>query len=804
MLVVSPAALRDGPWKEFAATQNLPIERISFEGLTQDTHLNPNHPDSKPILQSDPSKYALIIIDEAHNLRNPNTRRAEALRNLLAGTPPKTVVLLTATPVNNTLWDLYHQLGFFVRNDAAFADTGIPSLRHRFEQASEAAQKNISNPDMLFDLLDAVTVRRTRQFVKQFYPHDSIPTDRGGNVTLRFPTTKLKSITYNLEDVLPDGFFTRFQHALEPGKGHEEGRLTLAIYNPGRYSKAGESHREKAISGLLKSGLLKRFESSPQAFRVSCERLIHRHNETLKTLDTLTTTETPKPPTLDWVDIEDYDTTETTAGTVTTPIHPTTHNINLMRTHLKQDLTLLTGFLKDLQHITPNKDTALKAVTNRLRTIADTAQQLGIGETDTRNRRKTIIFTSFADTAEWVRTHLEQKIGDTNPEDPLAAYQNRVTSLTGSSNNKTEPVWGFAPDTAAPSGANQDKYDILVTTDVLAEGVNLQQAAHIINYDLPWNPMRLVQRHGRIDRIGSAHKSVTVHCVFPDRQLESLLNLEQKLQQKIRLASSSVGVAEILPGQPTQDINFSQTREEIQKLRDGDTTLLETGGTRTGLISGETFRQTLRNRVEELGKETILKLPAAAGSGMITPTTKTQQPGWVFCATVKNSDQPEYRHIVNGEIVSSDTLQCLDLAEPEHGPDHPQHLPNNLRHNVYEMWETARTDIVENWNKYTDKAFLEPEIPVPLLNAGRLLYETPPTGLTDPTQLRELIAKLEAPSPNRVVTKVQNILRSPDNPQTKTNRLKELADQEGLQPYHAPPPRKPITPEDVQLCAGYH
>ena len=117
--------------------------------------------------------YAMVVIDEAHNLRNPGTQRAEALRLLMAGSPPKKLALLTATPVKNSLWDLYYQLGSFLHNDAVFAEVGIRSLREHFHQATALDPDDLS-PEHLFDVLNAVAVRRTRSFVKRFYPNDTV------------------------------------------------------------------------------------------------------------------------------------------------------------------------------------------------------------------------------------------------------------------------------------------------------------------------------------------------------------------------------------------------------------------------------------------------------------------------------------------------------------------------------------------------------------------------------------------------------------------------------------------------------
>ncbi|MCE2530335.1 MAG: hypothetical protein J4G11_10805 [Acidimicrobiia bacterium] len=162
-----------------------------------------------------------------------------------------------------------------------------------------------------------------------------------------------------------------------------------------------------------------------------------------------------------------------------------------------------------------------------------------MGPADTRNRRKVLIFSYYADTVDWIVQHL---VDGTETDPRLQSYRGRVAALSGSTRtqDKRTVVWGFAPKTTdAPEGFDDDLYDIVVTTDVLAEGVNLQQAGHIINYDLPWNPMRLVQRHGRIDRIGSLHSEIIFRCVFPDARLDDLLNLEERLHHKIKQASAA-------------------------------------------------------------------------------------------------------------------------------------------------------------------------------------------------------------------------------------------------------------------------
>ena len=151
---------------------------------------------------------------------------------------------------------------------------------------------------------------------------------------------------------------------------------------------------------------------------------------------------------------------------------------------------------------------------------------------------------------------------------PLADYRDRVAPPIMGSYAKTHErgasggvdqggrastIAGFAPHTAGPRNAAgeptaKDEFDILFTTDVLAEGVNLQQAGQMINYDLPWNPMRIVQRHGRVDRIGSKHDYVHLGLFFPAERLDALLELEARLEAKLALADAAVGAGEVLPG----------------------------------------------------------------------------------------------------------------------------------------------------------------------------------------------------------------------------------------------------------------
>lgn len=245
-LLIAPAALRDGTWERFKDHYQLYIETISYEELTNDSQLG----GAFPHLKNRSNEYALVIVDEAQAFRNPDTDRAKALRKLLQGRPPKQLVLLSATPVNNSLWDLYYLLTNFIKHDAEFADQGIRSLKEKFNDAMKQDPDDLK-PDALFDVLDATTVRRTRHFVRRYYPNDRVKDHRGQEQPVRFPDPHVEADTYSFDALLP-GFFEEIEEALAPENGQP--KLTLARYSSTRkLPGAPPSVSEEALVGICRN-----------------------------------------------------------------------------------------------------------------------------------------------------------------------------------------------------------------------------------------------------------------------------------------------------------------------------------------------------------------------------------------------------------------------------------------------------------------------------------------------------------------------------------------------------------------------
>ncbi len=804
VLLVAPASLRDGPWRTFLEKHMLAVQCVSYEELAEDRQVNPEGSSSH--LRANVDEYAMIVIDEAHAFRNPDTRRAGVLRRLLAGTPPKQLVVLTATPVNNSLWDLYYLLSYFVKNDAAFAATGIRSLRDHFAEAMATDPDDLS-PERLFDILDAVAVRRTRHFVKRYYPNDRIVVD-GIEIPITFPKPIVHKVDYDLDDVLP-GFFDRFAHALDcdtPACLEHPDQigqpvLSLARYAPSRFRRAVLSGheppeaRQMQLAGLLRSGLLKRFESSAHAFALTCERMADSHDGFL---DLLAGGKVATGDVLREWTASDSDDVDDFLKELTGLEHASEYDADALREAVEADRDLLRTFAAEAHTVTPDLDPKLIRLREELVEIARQAEEEGVVPSEQRDKRKVIVFSYFADTAEWIH-HRLQHLTATDPE--LAAYQNRLTTVSGNVGNRTDALWGFAPvSSEAPPGADADRYDLLVSTDVLAEGVNLQQARHIINMDLPWNPMRMVQRHGRIDRIGSNHDRVYIRCFFPDRQLDALLGLEERLHRKIKQAASSVGVEdEILPGSKVSDLSFSETREEIERIAYEDARLFETGGETGSAFSGEEYRQELRTGLADPDlAHAIRHLPWGSGSGLIR---EGASPGYVFCVRVGDHADPVFRYVDMSDpadpVVISDTLASLSHAHAT--AETSRVLDDETHQRAYDAWTAARADILENWTRATDPTHLQPSVPKTMRDAADLIRRHPPVGM-DQNDVDALINRLEAPYANRIQKLIRDSMKDADTKPTQAaDAVARIVDEQGLQPAEPPKPLPVIADTDIHL-----
>lgn len=797
-LVIAPAALRDGPWKAFRNEYQLFFEIRSFDEIREDRQLG----GSRQVLDRPKDEYALVVIDEAHALRNPATRQSDAVRTLLAGYPPKKLVLLTATPVNNSLLDLYELIRLFIRNDAAFATSGIPSLREHFIDADRVDPEALS-PELLFDVLDAIAVRRTRRFVKRFYPRDTLKI-RGAEVPLTFPKPVLRRIDYDF-DAQMGSFFDEFAYALGADPDDEDNvlapshefaydpdrRLTMARYVPSAFRRDGKQDAyEVQVGGLLRSGLLKRFESSPHAFAESCRTMADGHELFLAAL--------AGGHVLTGKALQAYNQSDTDEGWISEDLDgrqdsAADYEVLALREAAERDRDLLRSFAAEADRVTNAADLKLSLLVDELARICADASREALDDRDERNRRKTLVFTYFTDTLDWIMERLQAAV-QTDPR--LELLRGRIAAVSGRHRDETA-VFGFAPESTEAPAPAEDLYDVLVTTDVLAEGVNLQQARNIINFDLPWNPMRLVQRHGRIDRIGSPHDRVFLRTLFPTAKLDGLLALEAKLRRKLTQAAKAIGVeGDVIAGiASAEERTFADAVSQVHRLADEDGALideLEDANTE----SGEEFRRELADALDNGFRAAVQSLAWVSGTGRASSTA-----GYVFCASIGNSGQPEYRFVptIDGqpveEGISGQTLRCLSLARCS--SDEPIVLPSQVRENAYAAWALARQHILDEWTFQADPSNLDPKLTKPVREAGELFLRHRPDGMSDADHER-ICAILTARYDLRVDRALSEALKEPTVPE-QLDEIVAVIDRFGLTPPDPIPTRPVIEADDIHL-----
>jgi hypothetical protein len=347
--------------------------------------------------------------------------------------------------------------------------------------------------------------------------------------------------------------------------------------------------------------------------------------------------------------------------------------------------------------------------------------------------------------------------------------------------------------------------------------------------------MRLVQRHGRVDRIGSRHDYVYLWCLFPDIGLNRLLNLEGILHRKLMKAAKSIGTGRVLPGIDTgDDVVFNARREQIESLAGGDNTLLL--GTAAGLISGEEFRAVLRKAIENESLARKLEaMPWGIGSGF---AASDRPPGYVFCAQILDrADEPAFRYVplptalipqpgapalaassgsatvdriplhvadhpaIEGNPVDivTDTLTALSAASPPESRAEPV-LPDQWTELAYKAWAVAQADIARVWNESLDTTAAAGAVPAPIREEVRhLTLHGAHRTLADVDQAIKTYSRGQA---TRVTAMVRSVMRDEGlTDRTKTDRLIELIDELDLSAAEARPKRFPVQPPDIHLIA---
>ncbi len=535
--------------------------------------------------------YDLVVIDESHNFRNggkistdendenPRENRYLQLMNKVIRSGVKTkVLMLSATPVNNRFNDLKNQLELAYEgqqesiNDLLNTESSIETIFNRAQKAYNAWSKLPKEErttqrllDSLsfdfFEVLDSVTIARSRKHIAQYYDTADIG---------KFPTRLTpKSYSPNLTDI---------NDAINYNEIFEElNRLNLCIYRPSSYILPSKIHkyidtddeaefgghsvsgREIGISRLMSTNLLKRLESSVNSFRLTLSRIEALISNTIAKIDA-------GEASVDDYEIEDLDIddAEATVGGKKSKILISDMDTLSWKRDLTADLEVLTLLRLMLSDITPEHDT-------KLQTLKEVVYHKIDNPFNGRNK-KVIIFTAFSDTAEYLYNNLaEQILKDKGLHTAMITgdIESRSTLKLKRKMDFNALLTLFSPmskEKAAIFPYVQDEIDVLIATDCISEGQNLQDCDYLINYDIHWNPVRIIQRFGRIDRIGSKNDTIQLVNFWPDMTLDDYINLKGRVEARMKISvMTATGDDNLLSPEEKGDLEYR--REQLERLQ---------------------------------------------------------------------------------------------------------------------------------------------------------------------------------------------------------------------------------------------
>lgn len=673
VLVLVPKRLRDN-WTLYKANDKrniLASDRFHYDVLNH-TDLSRDGGMSGDIDLSyiNWGNYDLVVIDESHNFRNKathkdrDTRYDHLMKRIIKSGVKTKVLMLSATPVNNRLADLKNQIAFVTEgDDAALAGQNIPSVEATVRQAQlqfnrwlaleEADRKPAKLMDMLgfdyFKLLDLLTIARSRKHIQKYY---------GTEETGEFPE-RLKPINIK-SDVDVAGAFRAIREI-----NNEIRRLNLSAYAPLRYVlppkqaaydekystkiRGGERFfrqvdREESLVHLLRVNILKRMESSVVSFALTLKRQLADVDSLLAQIDA-------HEPAVEEISIEDVDVDDPAfeALLVGRKVKVLLQDVDLVRWRqdLIEDRNRLDTLLSAATEILPKRDKKLEdlraVIEGKLRNPTNP------------DNRKIIVFTAFADTAQYLYRELADWLKATHGiESALVTGAGRnKTTLTTIRTDLASILTSFSPRSKERGAefAAEGEIDLLIATDCISEGQNLQDCDFLINYDIHWNPVRIIQRFGRIDRIGSPNARIQLVNFWPNMELEEYINLEQRVSGRMVLLDiSATGEENIIEQQTNNQMNdLEYRRKQLLKLQDAviDLEDLSSGVSITDLTLND-FRIDLARFL----KDNLARLESLPFGTFAVTTTHGDDdsaipPGVIFCLravgpAAMNAAEPGY------------------------------------------------------------------------------------------------------------------------------------------------------------------
>lgn len=550
--------------------------------------------------------YDLVVIDESHNFRNGGKLKGEdnekenrylKLLNKVIRKGVKTkVLMLSATPVNNRFNDLKNQLALAYEGNTDYIDDKLSTSRSIddiFKNAQrafntwskwEACDRTTDNLlKMLdfdfFEVLDSVTIARSRKHIQKYYDTTEIGT---------FPT-RLKPISLNPK-------LTNLENAINYNEIFEQlMKLSLTIYTPTHFIQPSkldkyaelyednkvnvgftQANREQGIRRLTAINLMKRMESSVYSFNLTLKRIKDLIEKTIKTIDTFGKTSSLKLEMTDISNLDEFDGEDQNGEDLFTfgkkvKIELADMDYKSWRDSLVKDAEVLELLTLMVGDITPEYDSKLQELFKVIQNKIDNPINAG--------NKKVIIFTAFADTAEYLYDNVSKYMKDKyglNTAMVSGSVEGRTTvpKLRSDLNTVLTCFSPISKDKHLLMPNDNTEIDLLIATDCISEGQNLQDCDYLINYDIHWNPVRIIQRFGRIDRIGSKNAYIQLVNFWPDVTLDEYIDLKAKVETRMKIVDmTATGDDNLLSDEEKTDLEYrkSQLRrlqEEVVDIED--------------------------------------------------------------------------------------------------------------------------------------------------------------------------------------------------------------------------------------------
>ncbi|XVJ60002.1 MAG: DEAD/DEAH box helicase family protein [Tepidisphaera sp.] len=704
VLVLAPKRLREN-WTIYTINDRRNLfaaDRFNFDVLNHtDLSRQGGHSGEINLDTINWGNYDLVVIDESHNFRNnpPRkdglTRYSRLMRDIIRQGVKTKVLMLSATPVNSRMNDLKNQVAFITegRDDALYGE-GISSIEATLRKAQtkfnqwlrlEGEHRNTKSLlDALnfdyFKLLDLLTIARSRKHITKYYSNAEI-----GEFPVRAKPINIKA-DIDTKDQFPE--LREINRDIR--------RLNLSAYAPLKYIlpekleeyskrydrevKGGsvfkQIDREQSLIHLMRVNLLKRMESSINSFGMTLEKLLNGVRLFLAKLENHESRE------LEEMSIEDIDieSEELDPFLLGTKIKVLIQDVDRIRwkQELKEDEDLLVAMLREARQIDASRDAKLLELKKLIEGKVTTPINPG--------NRKIILFTAFADTAEYLYANVAEwartKLG-IHAAIVTGRSQSNRTTLPGIRKDLASIITAFSPVSKERSKIDEgatDEIDLLIATDCISEGQNLQDCDYLINYDIHWNPVRIIQRFGRIDRLGSKNSVIQLVNFWPNMELDEYINLEARVAGRMVLLDiSATGEENIIEETERDQMNdleyrrrqFEQLQNEVVDIED-----LSNGVSITDMTLND-FRMDLTAHLKE-NADRLERLPLGifAAASLDDLVEDDIAPGAVFClrsANAKFRGDPTYalspHYLVyvsddgNVRLNFTSTRQILDLLK---------------------------------------------------------------------------------------------------------------------------------------------